>query len=312
MAERMSKGKSLIMFPNDYTVIDLETTGLSPEYNEIIELSAVRVRNNVVVEEFQSLVRPNDPIDGYITNLTGITNEMVADAPSIENILPAYLEFIGDDIVIGHNINFDVNFLYDWAERVLGVPFTNCFVDTMRISRKALPELRHHRLKDVASEFGMVPVGAHRALCDCKTTYDCFSALRKRISESCGIDEFESNFKPSHRATLNMKDIVADTESFDETHPLFGKRCVFTGTLEKMIRADAAQIVVNIGGICDNDITKKTNFLILGNNDYCKSIKDGKSSKQKKAEEYKLKGFDIEIIPEGVFYDMIADSKVKG
>ena len=76
-------------------------------------------------------------------------------------------------------------------------------------------------------------------------------------------------------------------------------------SIEKYSRQEAAQIIVNLGGSCENGVTKKTNFLILGNNDYCSSIKDGKSSKQKKAEEYKLKGQDIEIIPESVFYDMI-------
>ena len=91
----------------------------------------------------------------------------------------------------------------------------------------------------------------------------------------------------------------------DNTHPLYNKVCVFTGTLEKYSRQEAAQIVVNLGGSCGNSVTKKTNYLILGNNDYCSMIKDGKSSKQKKAEEYKLKGQDIEIIPESVFYDMI-------
>ena len=74
-----------------------------------------------------------------------------------------------------------------------------------------------------------------------------------------------------------------------------------------MSRRDAAQFVVDFGGICDEGITKKTNYLILGNNDYCKTIKDGKSTKHKKAEQYKLNGYDIEIISEDVFYNMIYD-----
>lgn len=82
------------------------------------------------------------------------------------------------------------------------------------------------------------------------------------------------------------------------------KHCVFTGKLEKMIRKDAMQLVVNVGGILDNSVTKKTNYLILGNNDYCSSIKDGKSSKHKKAEKYKLEGQDIEIIDEDTFYNL--------
>lgn len=81
--------------------------------------------------------------------------------------------------------------------------------------------------------------------------------------------------------------------------------CVFTGTLERMTRKEVMQIVVDLGGINGNSVTAKTNYLILGNNDYCPLIKDGKSNKQKKAEELKLKGKDIEILTENVFYDMI-------
>ena len=92
---------------------------------------------------------------------------------------------------------------------------------------------------------------------------------------------------------------------FDEDNPFFEKVCVFTGVLEKMKRSDAAQLVVDLGGICGNSVTKKTNYLILGNNDYCPTIRDGKSTKQKKAEELKLKGNDIEIISENTFYDML-------
>ena len=104
---------------------------------------------------------------------------------------------------------------------------------------------------------------------------------------------------------VHAKDIQSNNVEFDVTHPLYGKVCVFTGVLEKMPRKNAMQIVADLGGINGDNVTKKTNFLILGNNDYCKSIKDGKSSKQKKAEKLKLSGQDIEIIPESVFYDLI-------
>lgn len=116
-----------------------------------------------------------------------------------------------------------------------------------------------------------------------------------------------SSSKNKSHSYVSAKDIVTTKDDFDETHPLYGKTCVFTGTLEKMSRKDAMQIVVDYGGLVGNSVTKKTNYLILGNNDYCSSIKDGKSSKQKKAEALKLSGNDIEIISESVFYDMICE-----
>lgn len=303
--ERPDKGHSLIQFPEDYTIIDVETTGLYPGYDEIIEAAAVRVRNNSITEEYQSLVKPINEVDEYITQLTGITNEMLSDAPDLNEVIPKMIKFIGDDILIGHNVNFDINFLYDACESFLSLPVKNDYVDTMRISRRYLAELEHHRLQDIAVFLDVKQDEAHRSLSDCKTTYACYEALKNKISADPGIDNFINSFKRKDK--LDLRSITSDNTDFDKTHPLYGKRCVFTGVLEKMQRSDAAQLVANFGGICDNSVTKKTNYLILGNNDYCSTIKDGKSTKQKKAEEYKLKGIDIEIIPENVFYEMVIE-----
>ena len=122
-----------------------------------------------------------------------------------------------------------------------------------------------------------------------------------------GIDIASLNCRKNNRKNnIKAAGITATVDHFDINNPLYGKRCVFTGTLQHMSRKDAMQAVVNIGGMCEDRITKKTNYLILGNNDYCKSIKDGKSNKQKQAEKYKLAGNDIEIISEDVFYEMLA------
>ena len=108
---REFKGKSIIDFPSKYVVLDIETTGLDPSYNKIIELSAIRVVNNAEVDSFSSLVKPINPIDDFITGLTGITNDMVLEAPSIEDVLPQFCEFVGGNVIVGHNVNFDI--LYD-------------------------------------------------------------------------------------------------------------------------------------------------------------------------------------------------------
>ena len=108
-----------------------------------------------------------------------------------------------------------------------------------------------------------------------------------------------------HHGGVKAADITATSVNFDPEHPLYGKVCVFTGALERMTRKEAMQIVVDLGAICGDSVTEKTNYLILGNNDYCTTIKDGKSSKQKKAEKLKLKGNEIEIISENIFYDLI-------
>ena len=125
-----------------------------------------------------------------------------------------------------------------------------------------------------------------------------------------GVKYYEPKPKErsKHYEYQNLKKLTTENTDFCEESPVFDKEFVFTGTLDRMKRTDAAQLVVDNGGRCGNSVTKKTNFLVLGNNDFCKSIKGGKSSKQKKAEDLKAKGFDIEVIPEDTFYQMINKS----
>lgn len=327
ISQRDKKGISIIDVIKDYCVIDIETTGLDSKYDEIIEISALKIRDNKVVEKYTNLVKPkqriwveNDEadfcvedgkkvrfIDEFITDLTGITNQMLQSAPEINEVLPSFNEFIRDDILIGHNVNFDINFLYDNNIEYLQKPLTNNFIDTLRIARKVLPELKHHRLDDLINYFNKDIRTEHRALNDCILTNDIYKKLISlAIDKFKTIDEFKKQFKKNYSShSLKAKEIEAQTTEFDERHPLYGKVCVFTGVLEKMLRKDAMQIVVNLGGICGDSVTSKTNYLILGNNDYCKNIKNGKSNKQKKAEKLKIEGQDIEIISENVFYDMI-------
>ncbi len=297
--KKRQKGKSLLDFPADFTVIDLETTGLDPRWDRIIELSAIRVRGGLAVDEYSTLVNPGCEIDEFITELTGITNEDVADAPEIDEALPGFLSFVGSDIVVGHNVNFDINFVYDYSES-LGLPtFGNDFLDTLRISRRVLPDLPHHRLEDVAKALKVLPDGAHRGLADCRTALSVFTGLQAEV-KSKGL-----NLRPTYYSGLHASDIVAADGKQIPDHPLFGKICVFTGALEKMTRREAMQAVADIGGICADGVTAKTNFLILGNLDYSQNIKGGKSAKLKKAESLILKGKDLQILSESVFYDLL-------
>ena len=150
---------------------------------------------------------------------------------------------------------------------------------------------------------------SHRALADCEATNACYLSLKQQAIEKYGdLGSFIALFKKKHSRQISLKDIQPTTDEIDEDSPFFGKVFVFTGVLDRMLRKDAAQLVVNRGGLCGDNITKKTNYLVLGCNDYCSTIKDGKSSKQKKAEQLKLEGNDIEIISENIFYEMLEDA----
>lgn len=155
MSLRKKKGKSLIEFPNKYIAFDIETTGLDPMYDEIIEIGAIKIENGREVQVFNTLVKPEYEINEFISKLTGITNEVVKKSPSIDEVLSKFIEFIGDSIILGHNVNFDINFIYDNLVKFNMKPITNDFIDTLRLSRRLLPELKHHRLSDLADYYNI-------------------------------------------------------------------------------------------------------------------------------------------------------------
>lgn len=179
--ERKYKGESLWAFPDDYTVVDIETNGLASGICDIIEVSAIKYRANQRIDTFSSLIKPAHEINWYITKLTGITNEMVKDAPCARDVLERFYEFVGNDIIIGHNVNFDINFLYDNLLTHNCKLLTNSFVDTLRLARKALPQLINHKQTTVAQYFNISIDGAHRALKDCEICNVCYQRLKHEL-----------------------------------------------------------------------------------------------------------------------------------
>lgn len=187
---RRDKGKRRTEYLGDYVIFDLETTGVSCERDAIIEISAIRVRNHQAEAEFSTLVNPGRPIPSGATAVNGITNRMVADAPAMEEAIAQFLEFIGQDVLVGHNIHsFDMNFVCNAAFRCLGKSVTNDYIDTLTIARKCLPELSHHRLVDVAQFFRIGTEGAHRALNDCMMNYRCYEAMGDRLNRMLAEEE---------------------------------------------------------------------------------------------------------------------------
>lgn len=176
---REFKGKSLLSFPENYTVIDIETSGLSPEASEIIEISAIKYVNFEKVSSFSTLIKPQNRISYFITKLTGITNDMVQCAPDISKAILDFHSYIGKDILMGYNVNFDVNFLYDNLLRCHNIPLTNDFVDVLRFARKALPNLKNRSQTTVAEYYGISAEGAHRAERDCEICNACYLKLKE-------------------------------------------------------------------------------------------------------------------------------------
>lgn len=182
MAE--NKGKRLAGYVPDYVVFDLETTGTSWINDAIIEISAIRINGKRVKETFSTLVNPGRAIPHGATAVNGITDEMVADAPRIQEALPEFLAFIGNETLVGHNIqSFDLKFVYQAAEQFLGRTVQNDYIDTLYMARRRLPQLAHHRLTDLAAYFRINSEGAHRALNDCQMNWQCYEKMGELLAE---------------------------------------------------------------------------------------------------------------------------------
>ena len=283
---------------SDYCVIDVETTGLSIYFDEIIEIALIKVRNDKIVEEYSQLIKPINRIDTFITELTGISNEMVENMPVIEEVSGEVLSFIGNDIILGHNTSFDLNFLKAGCKKEID----NKYMDTLQFARKLYPELKHHRLKDL-SDYLKISKNKHRAMADCITTKELYDQIKLKMNiENIEIDNLWSK-------KITNKDFKPSNDNIDQDGFFYGKHVVFTGTLERMPRSSAKQMVVDLGAILDNSVVKATNILILGSTEYNTILRGEKSSKHIKAEKLKLGGQDIDIIDEYTFYDLLDEAR---
>lgn len=150
---------------NLFVAIDVETTGLSPIANELIEVSAIKYDGNKKIDTFSTLIKPKVRIPYYITNITGITNDMVEEAPEVEEVMPELVEFVGDLPIVAHNANFDYKFIQNYSNN----SFTkNKLIDTVPIGRRLYPTLPNHKLGTIAKHIGITEDGFHRAEFDCE------------------------------------------------------------------------------------------------------------------------------------------------
>lgn len=178
-------GNRLYKYVPNYVVFDLETTGISPYNDEVVEISGIKVTDGTIVDEFSSLVNPGRPIPWAASSVNGITDDMVKDSPTFEEVFEQFLLWAGDFILVGHNIHsFDMKFLYRDAERYWNKTLDNDYVDTLTFARQVLPELSHHRLVDLAVHYGISPEGAHRALADCRMNQRVFELLAKDLNNN--------------------------------------------------------------------------------------------------------------------------------
>ena len=180
------KGKEIPEFLDDYTLLDIETTGLRPYKDRITELGAIKVRNNQIVDKYSNLtIYPkSNRVPKFITELNGITEEKImTEGIPIKEAMSEFRDFIGDDIIVGYNVNFDLNFIYDAVEKFHLKQLNNDYVDVMRFARTYYPRERHNRLIDCMQRAGIAQVEQHRGLDDSIDTKKVYDDFRENFTD---------------------------------------------------------------------------------------------------------------------------------
>lgn len=180
-----------------YIIVDIETTWLSKDRHHITEIAAVLFDGEKIVKEYQTLINPQSPIPWFITHLTWITNEMVKDAPTIDQALPGFFEFIEDHILVAHNATFDYGFLNNKGMRYLHVAIENKVLCTRKLANRLVSELPSKRLECLCDHFHIANENAHRAMSDVIATVKVFEQFlkilkNKWIEDTSKILEFQN------------------------------------------------------------------------------------------------------------------------
>ena len=224
-----------------YVCFDLETTGLSPEKDEIIEIGAVKVIEGKVVDRFMQFVKPDQLISDMVTQITGITNEMVAMAGPTERVIFDFLQFCEDYPVLGHNLMFDYRFMCRYAKKYY-MDFEKMGLDTLKIARKVLTELPSRSLESLCEYYGIVNASAHRAYHDALATAKIYQTLKHYYSEEYGElfvpEALKVKQKKVQPATNRQKEYLNELIKYHKIS--------INSDLETLTRSEASRLIDRI------------------------------------------------------------------
>ena len=294
-------------FQSSYVIVDTETTGLDPHNDKIIQLSAILYNpEGYPVESFNTYINPGIPIPSGASRINGITDDMVRNAPTIEEVQDTFVAFCKNLLLVGYNVPFDLRFLaaafpshFDERE----------YIDLLPICRSCLPA-PDYKLETVASLLGYAPDGGfHDSLTDCEAVAAVLNELDIPMEEY--IKSFSARGdgctrkRPSKRVDFSSQYVSAKDFVPATTGPLLGKTVVFTGSL-KIPRHEAAQMAADCGAVVKGTVSKKTDYLVVGEQDLTLVGDDGMSTKEEKAYALNASGeADIRIIREVDFLRLV-------
>ena len=175
--------KDKLIEDETYIVFDLETFGLNSHEHPIIEIGAIKVQGTRIVDSFSQLVNPGRPIPQKIQEITNITNAMVADMPPIEEVLPKFMEFVGDATMVAHNAKFDMSFIRRECKRILNIDYDPSVIDTLQMARDVMPDLKGYGLGSLTKKLGVALENHHRAVDDSQATAGMFIIFLEKYLE---------------------------------------------------------------------------------------------------------------------------------
>lgn len=296
---------------NIAVIVDIETTGLDFDHDQIIEIGAIKFNLDTgeVLETFKTFSMPdafyyfdNENTDAdeeiepetfelnpFIVELTGITEDMLEGAPSNGEAVDAFFTFAGDNTIWAYNAGFDSRFLNQHTSKHKPLR------DIIPIAKRAFPNLKNYKLATVAAHLNLPTQGAHRAIADCLMSKEIL-VLGLKIHK-------DNPILKSHIHYFKATDYVAKEDGI-----FFGKTIVFTGALASLTRENAAETASKYGFTIGSSVTKKTDYLVVGIKESQNLSWHEKSSKLRKAENLISKGLEINIINEVDFLKLIKQS----
>lgn len=306
MSMRDFKGKSTLVLVEDFCVISVKVSSAIKYDGDIIELSSLKIRNGVVVDTFDQLLKPRHSIFYNSMVVTNISNAMVKDSPLFSEIIDAFKEFIGDDILVSHSIAQDYNPIYDSCVLYGVEPIKNDFIDTLRLSRRILTFLKNHSMVSLCDYFKVKSVN-HRAIDDCYTKLWIYQELKKRLSDEQiqKLSEVKSIKYNNHAGVLEV-----DPSLFNTNHKFYNKRVAIGCKIPAYTRKQIVEMITNAGGSFDKRVSRKTDYIIWGDEELQWERYGDLSTNQIIAENHiKSKRSKIEIIYLVEFEKLIADYK---
>ncbi len=300
---------------NTFIVFDLETTGLSNRYNEIIEFGAVKVTDNQIVDRIQFFVKPNEEISVHISDLTKITNDHVINANSIEDEIDRVLDFFKDDPIVAHNASFDLDFLNATLENLDRPQLNNVVIDTMLLSRLLNPERRFHSLGFVARFYSIPYDGsvAHRADYDAEITANVFISMlsqlkERKINTYTGIMDLVDQTFLINSFDSQMTVIVKEQDGLKDLYELITKS--HTEEIAIVSNSESSEVVA-VPRLLRSSLNEKRKHLLIGSSSQNGEVFEKALNKSQKALEEEIAFYDyIEVMPPENYRNLVTRFKI--